>query len=187
MRKLCCDPGLGGTGIAVTDADELLYHYSLAPDPKLDVTTRIYLIATAVGVTCETREPQLARVELLHSGIRRGTVARNLNTTDLFKLARLTGAIEYELKRRGLPVEMVPPSTMRFMGEPVRREVKKAIACQIMLTRYGIKMDDHVADAVLLGIPATTAEIAKAWMEVQPACVQKAQKRAQRRIAKGGR
>ena len=182
MRRLCCDPGLGGTGLAVTDADELLYHYSLAPDPKLDVTTRIYLIATAVGVTCETREPQLARVELLHGGVRRGDRARNLNAEDLFKLARLTGAIEYELKRRGLPVEMVPPSTMHFNGQPVRREVKKAIAIQVMLTRYGVKMSSHEADAVLMGIPATTAEIAAAWGVVQVACVAKAQKRAQRKI-----
>jgi hypothetical protein len=181
MRKILVDPGLGGTGLAVCDADELLYHYSLELDPKVDVTTRIYLIATAVGVTCETRKPDLAIVELLHGGVRRGDRARNLNAADLFKLARLTGAVEYELKRRGLPVEMVPPSIMHFMGEPVRREAKKAIAIAICEKRYGVRMSNHEADAVLLGIPATTGEIAAAWGVVQVACVAKAQRRAQRK------
>jgi division protein CdvB (Snf7/Vps24/ESCRT-III family) len=135
-------------------------------------------------VCCETRKPAIGIVELLHGGVRRGDRARNLNFEDLTKLARLTGAIEYELKRHSLRVEMVHPTAMHFNGQPVRREVKKAIAVQIMLKRYSVKMSDHEADAVLLGIPATTAEIAAAWPVVQNACVEKAQKRATRRLDK---
>ena len=56
--------------------------------------------------------------------------------------------------------------SMRIGGRKVRSDVKKKIARAVVLQRYGLKVNEHVAEAILLAVPATTAEIANGWLAI---------------------
>lgn len=165
-RVLCVDPGLTTTGFAVLRDGELLYVNQCPTNPTDHLADRVEKVTTALRIPVATYQPDSAVVELLHGGYRAGTRARVLNFVDLRNLALLTGAIVGELKRLGLAVQLVEPSVMRIAGKPVRREVKKQIARAIVAKRYGQKIPEHAADAILLGVPATTQEIVDGWAEV---------------------
>ena len=61
-------------------------------------------------------------------------------------------------------IHLVPPAgNYRINGRKVTSEWKKKLARQIVKARHNMDVNEHVAEALLLGAPATTAEIASAW------------------------
>lgn len=176
-RLLCVDPGLSVTGLAVMDGGWPTYHDQVSPSRRLGgvdqgVSQRLHIIVSALSDIAQIHHVQSVRMELLHGGYRPGTRARVKNFKDLVKLARLTGGIEHEMLRLRLALELVEPSVMRIgvgRRNVVRREVKKLVARAICHARYGGDWREHEADAVLLGAPATTAEIAAGWVAVRRA------------------
>jgi hypothetical protein len=167
------DPGLTVTGLAIIHDERGVFtdKFSTKPHdllPKRIHDTTGWLYHQIEDAVLRGYVPRVARVELLHGGYRAGTRARVLNFVDLRNLALLTGGIVDRIMGWGFPVEFVEPSIMRIAGKPVRRDVKKKIAVEIVRARYGSKVSDHEADAVLLAAPATTAEIAAAWAGLTP-------------------
>lgn len=191
MRRICVDPGLACTGIAIVDGNTLIAHSHITTNPAHSLPTRLDQIGSGIAISCEANAILAARIELPPAAMSRpGRFARVMNATAIQGLTLATGAIIYSVSRyiSTATIELVPPvGNLMIGGRKVRSDVKKKIACAVVQKRYGLAVNEHISEAILLGIPATTSEIAIAWMAVQPACVEKAQKRAQRRITKGGR
>jgi hypothetical protein len=162
------DPGLTMTGMSLVHDEQGIFADDFASCTSDQLPKRIHDTTSWLTGQIESGiqrgfVPRVARVELLHGGYRAGTRARVLNFVDLRNLALLTGGIIERLEALRIPVELVEPSIMRIAGRPVRRDAKKKIAVAIIKARYGEKVSNHAADAILLARPATTAEIATAW------------------------
>ena len=171
MRLLCIDPGLACTGCAVVDENgKLQHHNSVTTVPTEPLGQRLSGIGNFIYSLCLDQAVAAARVELPPARLSRpGRFARVMNADAIQGLTLATGAIIYAVSRvvPSQQIELVPPvGSMRIGGRKVRSDVKKKIARAVVLQRYGLKVNEHVAEAILLAVPATTAEIANGWLAI---------------------
>lgn len=169
MKRLGIDPGFTDTGIAIVDStpESMFYHWNVRTSPDDPMQMRIHEICVTIGNICLAHRTNDSIIELLHLGSRRGDRARVLNMQAIRDLAILTGAIIRELQHNAVPVTLELPKVMRIGGKVVAPEMKKKIAVAIVETRYGVKVNHHVADAALLCKEAETNEILEGWAKVR--------------------
>jgi len=173
-KLLCIDPGLATTGLALVDPDQpiasqVLETARIMTKPETPLQCRLREIGESVESFCRqwtNLDPgglvEIPPAKLSHPG----RFARVLNAESIQGLTLATGVIVYAILRNLeiTRVRLVPPvGNYKIGGRAVTREWKKRIARKIVEMRYGLKIGEHESEAILLGIPATTTEIARAW------------------------
>ena len=172
MKLLCIDPGLACTGLAVIEHGAVLHYDHVQTGTELTLAVRLARIGYFVESVCRGRGVDSVRIELPPAPLSRpGRFARVMNAEAIQGLTLATGAIIFAAVHSvGGNIELVPPAgNTPINGRKVRPEVKKRIARAVVLQRYGLKVNEHVAEAILLAVPATTAETAAGWVTVREA------------------
>jgi len=184
VTLLCVDPGLAETGLAVLDGTEnearrfdsahVRFTSRIQTFPRDRLEARLMQLRPGVAWVF-SQQPRIERalIELPPAKFfRPGKTARVINAVAVQMVTLATGALVDAIGQHltADQIEFVPPvGNYRIGGRVVREEIKKRIARQVVRDRYALDVSEHVAEAILLGCPATTAEIAHAWARLAAA------------------
>jgi crossover junction endodeoxyribonuclease RuvC len=150
MRVLAIDPGFDRMGIAVLEGDPsrptLLWSGCVQP-PKGDKEMRLAVVSNAITDAIATYAPHVFALETLFFSTNRKTA---------LGVAEARGAALAAAGAKGIPVQEIPPGTIKLAVTGDGRADKKAIARMVPLLIALPKkkrLDDEL-DAIAVGIAA---------------------------------
>jgi len=150
MTLISLDPSIATTGYAIFRGRSLESHGTLRIKRDGEVPERLFRLTEALrdvldGVNGGVTQAVIEDMPTITYGRSAGNRGKTLNMSALLKLSMATGALSVALLTRGIPVKGI--GVMQWKG---RQRGKGRTQEQVRLI-YGVKVNDHVADAVMIG------------------------------------
>lgn len=151
MKILSLDLSTTSTGVAIMENKKLLDYYLIKPKAKDDVVNRIqYTVLQLKEILSNNPDIDLIILE----EVRPDTF--NMNTQKVLLWAQ--GAIIFMVHDvfPKMKIEYILPSSWRKLcgiktGRGIKREELKQADIQFVLEKYGVEVNDDVADAIGIG------------------------------------
>jgi len=144
------DPSIVTTGYAIFKGRSLESHGTIRIKRDGEVPERLYRLVCALrdvldGVKGGVTQAVIENMPTITYGRSAGNRGKTLNMSALLKLSMATGALTVALMTRGIPVK--PIGVMEWKG----RQKGKGVTQEQARLIYGVLVNDHVADAVMIG------------------------------------
>ncbi len=144
-RVIGIDPGFGRCGVAILEANKLLFSTCLVTDSKMKHEDRLLFLGEELGKIIKKWRPKSIATEKLFF---------NVNIRTALKVAEARGVILYESAKADLPVYEYSPQAIKIAVTGYGKASKSQVETMVMRL-LGLKtspMHDDEMDAIAVGI-----------------------------------